>query len=169
MTEQGPPRYPYAARERFGVLFGLRSDEWMQDWPLEVSDPSRLKEFVDGYQTMELNEVEKFALMELILFSLEESDQLDEWLYGWHSVGDNETLLRQIERLLCRDFLLHLHTVNYWRCADEPETDPDTGSIFQITPMMRRIWDKYYRPEYARWLDEPDDTAQPAAYGQPVH
>jgi hypothetical protein len=114
----------------------------MQDWPLEVADSSRVDEFCVAYESQEWEEVEKFALMELILYSI--GDLEWEQQAGW---------FERIRPLLTRDFRVHLHTINYWRCSDELTDDVDLDQLFPITPLMRQIWDEYFKPEYAQWLE----------------
>lgn len=61
----------HALAQRFNLLY----DHFMQDWEYEVADPNRIDEFIDAYLSNELNEDEKFALMETILQSFEESSK----------------------------------------------------------------------------------------------
>ena len=145
MTEQSPPRYPYVAKYRLKDLLGISWENGMQDWPLEVSDSSRLEEFCIGYEAFELSTIEKFALMQLILYSLDESDEIDLW-----AKGETVPLVDRISTLLCRDFFIHLHTVDYWRLSDE--TDHEDG--FKVTPLLRQVWNECYQPEYSRWLNQ---------------
>jgi hypothetical protein len=140
--DEPPPRYGYAAGERVQELLGVYYDGWMQDWPLEVSDASRLAEFCDAYEHLDLSRIEKFALMQLILFSLDDSQEIDDWL-----AGEPAPLVSRIRALLRRNFVLHLHTVEYWRMPEE--TDPE--NVFKVTHLLREVWDENYRPEYDRW------------------
>lgn len=139
MLQKAPPRFPSGpARERLEALLHLDSDKWMQDWPLEVSDPSRLSEFCDLYESDVIDDDTRFPLMELILYSLEESE---------HDIAEMDfpgTMVHWIAQLLRQNFPLHMHTVNYWRCPDEP--DPE--NVLPITPLLRRVWEECFSPEY---------------------
>jgi hypothetical protein len=133
-----PPRYPsWEAAERLKSVFGIPHEHDMQDWPLEVSDSTRLQEFCDAYEFEKLNDIEKFALMQLILFSVEDEPK--------------DPSQERIKRLLLCDFLLHLHTLNYWRLPEE--TGPE--NVFPITSLIREVWEEGYRAEYGIWLDKP--------------
>ena len=125
-------------------LLSLASEDWMQDWPLEVSDANRLEEFCDLYEfgAEDLDTETRFALMQLILYSLE--------IAGEEIFAAME---QRIERLLCQDFQLHIHTLNYWRMSEEPE-DADPETIFPPTPLARRVWAECFRPEHQRWLND---------------
>jgi len=109
----------------------------VQDWPLEASDATRLAEFCDAYESGEsgrLDRQERFALMQLILFSLE--DMVPD------AAGDDRdtaALAERVERLLRRDFLLHLHTLDYWRLPDSGDGGEADGDVFALTPMARRV------------------------------
>lgn len=149
-----PPRYPSrAAEERLRDLLRVPFDGWMQDWPLEASDATRLGEFCDAYDSGdsgdsgelgELGEQERFALMRLILFSLDDV------------AGDERAaaLAERVEGLLRRNFLLHLHTLDYWRLPDSDEDGQDGNDVFTLTPMARQVWSDCYRHEYGRWLHD---------------
>ena len=152
MTLPVPLRYPgRAAVARIESLLNLGSEDWMQDWPLEVSDASRLEEFCDLYEfgAEELDNDTRLALMQLILYSLEIAG---EELFA--------AMERRIERLLCRDFAFHIHTINYWRMAEEPE-DADPEHVFPPTPLARRVWEACFRPEYQGWLND-EETPETA-------
>lgn len=151
-NQTSPLRYPSrAVMIRLTKLLHLPPiEDGMQDWPLEVSDPKRLREFCDLYEIGRLDDEMQFTLMQLIVFSLD--DTLHEELLEAEERG---TLEKRAENLLRHDFPLHLHTINYWRCPEDeadPEPLPDNG--FAVTPLMRRVWDDCFRPEYSRWLEE---------------
>ena len=62
-----------ATQARIAALASVAADEWMQDWPLEVADSSRLDEFIDLLKRAESDD-DRFALMELVLYSLDDAD-----------------------------------------------------------------------------------------------
>jgi hypothetical protein len=159
-----PPRYVnHALAERLNTLVAVAYHDSMQDWPLEVADPALLREFCDAYEDESIlfDRDERFALMKLILYSLDESEELQDWLEdkGTRGVAAAEphpvTLPDRVIALLRRDFLLHLHTINYWRLPEE--TNPEY--LFVITPLLRQVWDECYRPEFDRWLDDDEDRS----------
>jgi len=66
-------RFPTAeAIESLAQRFHLPNHPNMQDWEWEVADPSRINEFVAAYKGGELNDDERFVLMETIIQSFEE-------------------------------------------------------------------------------------------------
>lgn len=114
-----------------------------QDWSLEASNPKRLGEFCDLYENGSLDAETKFALMCLIIASLEElMDQKA-------TAQSGEEAMQRVERFLRQDFLLHLHTLDYWCLHDEI----DSENVFAPTPVIRRIWQDCYKPEYQQWLE----------------
>lgn len=104
-------------------------DKPQQDWELLIADPRRLVEFCDLYECGFLNAETKFALMMLIISSLD--DALRDGTTGF---GTGVTA--PIERLLRQEFVLHLHTIHYWALLDEADTD----NVFPVTPLLRSIW-----------------------------
>jgi hypothetical protein len=153
-ADHGPPRYATGeAEDRLSTLLNLRQDPYMQDWDLEVSDPDRLAEFCTVYETSEFDASTKFTLMGLIVASLD----------GWLQLPDTGEwdVSQQVERLLRRDFLLHLHTLNRWRLGDEP--DPE--NVFRATPVIRHIWQEWYKQEYGRWLEDDTEDDSPESDG----
>lgn len=105
----------------------------MQDWPLEVTDPSRLDEFIELLARAETDD-DRFALMELVLYCLDEAapeKQRDAW--------------PAIETMLVRQPVLYGALIIYWSLGDEnddgiwkmDELGIDEG--FPITPLMRSV------------------------------
>ena len=111
----------------------MAGDEWMQDWPLEVADPSRLDEFLDLLKGAE-SEDDRVALMELVLYSLDEADPAKQ-REAWRVIG---TMLERESGLYAREII-------YWSLGDE--TDDGTWRMddlgedegFSITPLMRPV------------------------------
>jgi hypothetical protein len=122
-----------ATRARIAALASVAGDEWMQDWPLEVSDPSRLHEFIDLLNSAEGDD-DRFALMELVLYSLDEADpakQREAWPV--------------IERMLEREPGLYAREIIYWSLGDEADDgiwkldDLGENEGYSITPLMRPV------------------------------
>ncbi len=103
----------------------------MQDWDIQLADPHRVEEFCQLYTRL-IDEEEKFALMELIIASLEENLLAE---------GKNEELIERVKSLLNSDFLLHQETVKYW-CEFE-EDNPE--HYWLVTPTMRMVWQENAR------------------------
>ena len=83
----------------------------MQDWEWEVSDPSRIPEFLASYKSGELTEDERFSLIEIIIqsFDDQERDLTDDILW-------QDTL-----NLITQNLNIHIHTVWYWSDFEEKE------------------------------------------------
>jgi hypothetical protein len=138
MTNESP-KYPTAnAIQRLNEMFHL--PQYGQDWEIEVADSSRLAEFCNAYETFVLDSEERFALMCLIIASY------DEYLreYGQNTCDTN--LEERIYRLICKDFYLHKHTLEYWCLHDVTDEEEDWDNpewVFAVTPIMRKIWNSY--------------------------
>ncbi|MFW2014069.1 hypothetical protein [Acinetobacter bereziniae] len=104
--------------------FNLPYDAFMQDWEYEVADPNRIDEFIDAYLSNELNEDEKFALMETILQSFEESSKTLDSDQQWNT----------ILQLLEDNPDIHATTICYWACGNSTYT-----LCWRITPDLRKI------------------------------
>ncbi len=138
-----PPRYETrAAIDRLDRILQLSYMDWMQDWDIQLADSTRLTEFCDLYNSDRLTIDDRFALMRLIVASLDE-------LLRQTSTASDAVAVQQVEQLLRRDFILHLHTLHYWRLHDE--VDPKNG--FAVTPLLRQVWQECFMPEYQYWLE----------------
>lgn len=118
-----PARYPTAeAMASLAKRFDLPNHSNMQDWEYEVADSERIDEFVAAYLSGELDDDERFTLMETILQSFEELETRESDP-RWHSLL--ETIASNLD--------LHISTVYYWARldADNPE------EMFRISPSMR--------------------------------
>lgn len=139
MNSSTSPRWETAAAiDRLTRLIHL--PDVGQDWELEAADPARLTEFCGLYESGALDAETQFALMRLIIASL------DEALEG-ESVTENTA--HCVERLLRRDFILHLHTVHYWSLLDE--VDPE--NVSPVTPMMRLVWADHFNSKAQTQLE----------------
>lgn len=137
------PRYSGGAQDILRRDLGVGWENWMQDWPLEVSDRARLDEFCAFYD-QSADPFVMFDVMRLALFSYDEDRQLDEVHSGW------------FEQALRRDFALHGHTVAYWAALDRPSDDPelthpDPEFVFTISGLLRRVWDAALIPIDLDW------------------
>ena len=118
-----------AAIHALALRFDLPDHHLMQDWEWEVANAGRLDEFIAVYQSGELDDDERFALMEMILQSFEDLGDVISTDPRWEPVG----------HLLDANIQLHAHSIFYWSC---PETD-NPKEQFSITPIIRPIWNKH--------------------------
>ena len=66
-------RFPtQAAIERLAERFGLPNTPDMQDWEWQVADPERTDEFLSVFLADELDEDERFTLLETLIQCFEE-------------------------------------------------------------------------------------------------
>jgi hypothetical protein len=73
-------RYPTrAAIDALALKFGFSNTPQIQDWAWEAADSDRIDEFIAAYKSGQLNDDERFALMETIIQSFED---LGEALYA---------------------------------------------------------------------------------------
>ncbi|WP_336954298.1 hypothetical protein [Acinetobacter sp. AS167] len=96
----------------------------MQDWQYEVADPSRIDEFMHAYLSNELNDDEKFALMETLLQSFEESSKI---------LGSDRQWMT-ILQILQDNLDIHATTICYWACGNSAY-----NLCWRITPYLRKI------------------------------
>ena len=101
----------------------------MQDWEIEVADPSRCSEFISGYESHSLNEDERFTLMWTILESFELLETNLDGSLDWQRV------LFHLEA----DMEVHISTVWYWSALEAESPDP----AWRIAPYMREILNRH--------------------------
>lgn len=99
----------------------------MQDWPLEIANPSRLDEFVKAYDEDWLDDDDRFAIVQLITASFDEARS-----------EVMEAIWPAIREILERHTNLHRHTIYYWSCWDAEDID-DPEQQFRASPYLRRI------------------------------
>jgi hypothetical protein len=128
LEETDAPRWAGASCEILEDTLRLGSQNWMQDWPLEVADPRRLEEFC-GFYDHATDPAVRFDVMWLVLCSYEQR---------LHQ-GPEPDVERWLDRVLRRDFPLHGHTVRYWARLDLAGRDHDDEGR-PLTPQMRRVW-----------------------------
>lgn len=149
-----PVRYSHVTTTAYlSKLLQLEYDHNMQDWDLELADAKRLNEFCDLYEsaTLSRDHESRFALMELIIASCD-----DDLNSGPKEKSERDALIdiaTRVYHFLCQEFVLHIHTINYWRLPKEG----DITNVFKVTPFMRKVWGDCYVSEFAHFLDE-DET-----------
>jgi hypothetical protein len=112
---------------RLTSMLGLPFLGDMQDWQYVCGDSHRLGEFLDVYERGGLSDDDRFALMALIVSSL------DDWIQAG---GTDAAVLERVRRHLVADLDLHEYTVHYWCVLEEL----DLENVFHVTPFMREIW-----------------------------
>lgn len=101
--------YPkYVTREAIESLVNKLSlpkpGPFTQDWEYEVSDETRINEFLSSYENLSLNEEERFALMIVIIGSL--NDAIEK--------GDvDASILSKTNELLLNEIAIHTNTLIY--------------------------------------------------------
>ena len=101
----------------------------MQDWEYQVADSGRLDEFLAAYESGELNDDERFTLMETILQCFEDLGS---------SAGFDPRWDRTLE-IIDENFELHAHSVWYWSALEND--DPEEQWL--VTPFLRRLLAKH--------------------------
>ncbi|MGQ7887487.1 hypothetical protein [Paenibacillus violae] len=96
-----------------------------QDWEYEVADDTRINEFLSFYESSSLNEEEKFALMIIIIGSINDAIE---------KTDVDESLLRKAKELLLKDIVIHTNTILYWSLENQ-----DLEDCFAITPFIRCV------------------------------
>jgi hypothetical protein len=89
-------------------------DQYSQDWEYEIANSSRVDEFVSFYESADLNQSEKFALMSLITSSFDDAVTEGKIQYG---------IWEKIKGHLIRDIDLHRKTILYWSLVEEEVDD----------------------------------------------
>ncbi len=98
-------------RKTLATKLNLEFNESSQDWEYEVSDPSRIQEFIDEYDKTETSDRERESLMEIILDSAN-----DLLLYKGYQEFDK--FISWINNRLERNQEIHQATMNYWNDND---------------------------------------------------
>lgn len=146
--------YAGGANDTIEAELKLGSSHWMQDWPLEVSDPDRVEEFCAFYdRTADL--IIKFDTMQLALFSYDDYLR-NSVFYDRKQTQLDKTLSKWFDLTLSRDFALHGNTIAYWAALDRESNDPelslaDPQFVFPISGQLRRIWDDSLIPIDIYW------------------
>jgi hypothetical protein len=102
-----------------------------QDWEIEVSNPLRIYEFITLYEKGNLNIDEKYALMIIVLGSINDYLEKEEISNDiWNIVSSQ----------LLKDFQIHKQTIMYWALIGEEFDHLEDG--FAITNYLRKFIDK---------------------------
>jgi len=118
-----------AAIDALALRFDLPNTPDMQDWEWEIADAGRIDAFMAAYQSGELDEDERFTLMETIIQSFEDLGDALPSDGRWPRVLD----------LLDANIRLHASTVWYWAVSDATSAEEQ----WSVTPSVRGILDKH--------------------------
>ncbi|NEW39690.1 hypothetical protein GV794_24280 [Nocardia cyriacigeorgica] len=101
-------------------------EDWMQDWPVEVSDPQRLDEFVGLLVANKAEWELTYWLLNLVLASASERDDLHE--------RDELLVAALVAVWEATSACAIAQTFEYWA---SPGEDPDKS--FAVTPCVREV------------------------------
>ncbi|HEX8016476.1 MAG TPA: hypothetical protein VF465_14700 [Flavobacterium sp.] len=98
-----------------------------QDWEFIVGKSENIEKYIKHYN-FEIDDDNKFALMEIIIQAIEEQET------------DNDFVKYSeiVQELLSENFQLHEHSIFYWSCFDNENLE----DCWRITPLMRSLWEK---------------------------
>lgn len=99
----------------------------MQDWPWEVADSERIKDYVELYNRA--TDAERVVIMEMILQAATEQPNPEKLRLAWV----------KIEALLTQNANLHASTAQYWCLWGYKEQDFDVYG-FRVSPYVRAWW-----------------------------
>lgn len=102
---------------------------YSQDWEAEVADAKAIPTYQALYESGVLTEMEKKALMRVILESLEQAAKM--------SVVVPDEVLQDLSSLIQADYHLHHDTLLLWALPDEHRDAED--HLYRITPFVRKI------------------------------
>ncbi|WP_146138247.1 hypothetical protein [Chamaesiphon polymorphus] len=154
VAETHASEYAGGARDILETELKLGSSQGMQDWPLEVSNRSRVEEFCNFYDR-KIDSSVKFDIMQLALFSYDDYLRYSIFSDRKPTQLDN-TLSKWFDCTLRCDFALHGNTIAYWATLDRESNDPefsltDPQFVFAISGKLRRIWNDSQIPIDVYW------------------
>ena len=121
-------RFPTgAAQEALARRFDLPNEDWMQDWEYIVPLVEQLDTYLAAYTSGELNDDERFTLMEMMIQCVED--------------GASPAQRASVLRIAEENVALHLQTVWYWACLDY--LDDEEAEPFDVAPAMRAILERH--------------------------
>ena len=109
--------------------FNFPNTPEMQDWEWEVADADRIDEFISVYESGQLDDDEKFILMETIIQSFEELN----------SPLATEPRWGKILKLIEKNIQLHIYSVWYWSDLENDNKDEQ----WRVNPFIKSILMKY--------------------------
>ena len=98
-----------------------------QDWEFIVGKSADIAKYIE-YYISEIDDDNKFALMEIIIQATEEQEVENDFI----------KYSEIVQRLLSENFQLHEHSIFYWSCFDINNLE----DCWRITPIMRSLWNE---------------------------
>lgn len=98
-----------------------------QDWEFIVGKSEDIEEYIN-YYTTEVDEDNKFALMEIIIQTTEDQTTENDFL----------KYLKIVLKLLKENFRLHEYSIFYWSCFQNENIEDS----WNVSPFMRELWQK---------------------------
>jgi hypothetical protein len=105
-------------------LAAVAHEDWMQDWPIEVSNPDRLEDFLALLEAHRNDWELTFWFLDLVLESARCRADLDGW-----STRLLDTILLAVAET--RSLAL-IERLEYWACADD-----SLENAFEVSPIVR--------------------------------
>ncbi len=115
------PTFKGTTIEQVAAKLRIACEPWMQDWPVEVADGTRIDEFLEHYEKEESPE-HRLVIAEVLLVSLDHVFS--------HDRPSDEVLGR-----LAAVFRKHPTLLDYWLCPDAASDE----EMFAITQWLRRL------------------------------
>ena len=134
MTHGSAPPFRFVttpARERLAALLRLPNDPSMQDWEWVVADPERIEEFLSVYEEALLDDDERFALMEILIQSFEDSARDLAADPAW----------KRLLALLERNLDVHRYSVWYWYSVGV-EAAAGGYEAWRVSPFLRPLLER---------------------------
>lgn len=101
------------------------TNDYTQDWEFEVANINQLSDYIEYYQSGNLNINEKTTLMRIIL------EAYNEFL----SIENKPDICgEKIKEFLKRDYSIYHEIIEYWACEGE-----ESDNCFVLTPFIRNI------------------------------
>ncbi len=108
-------------------LFDLHATGSEQDWSIELSDRTRVMEFIDTFKSNDFPSNVQNAVLELIIASYDD--------YLSFGIDDSQLIWREIETLISKNKNLCSEMLEYWALRNEKEE----ANLFNITPLIRSL------------------------------
>ncbi len=114
------------AIEELAEELNLPFDEWMQDWPFEVVNPSDIDKYINHYKLLN-DDNKKIVLLDGIIQSVEE--QSNEELF--------QKYLKTVRQILEKDYDIYEYQIYYWACLENNKNEID--DCWKVTTMIRDL------------------------------
>ena len=127
---------PASSARKIATELNVEHDKWMQDWPLEVANPARVSEFLRYYQEGDWSDSERFGIMQLILYSLDE--------HGHSQEIESHPNWDTVSKLLVQNAGLHI-----WSFFDIGFVDDEEcGEDHPVALLLQRLYREHLKEEY---------------------